>query len=333
MPLKITCPACGKIHRNLDKSLFGKKFRCACGKLVRLGDPRKRPPGLESPPAAEPTRSESLFPGGPMIPKAPRLPDSDTAPESIPAREVIPVSTPIPRASPVKPAAPPPVTPASGAVAEAARAPRVKFKPVVSGSEAAGPGPAIPNTVAGQPGDTDPPAVARTRGVTGPTENQAAPVGPAAEDLPEPDEVANSPTNAPAGPVDRKPGPSSGYAEIVSRHQAESRAPETIVDRPVPGSSIDRDPELDVAVNVARTAEPDRQQPVVAVPAVGEPTPVSDSPDLSAKELDRADVVETADPADVIVVTEADLVPLPKPQTVIAATRIVQPPPEDGPSG
>ncbi len=37
MPLKFTCPRCGKLHRNIDKRLLGVKVQCSCGKVIRLG--------------------------------------------------------------------------------------------------------------------------------------------------------------------------------------------------------------------------------------------------------------------------------------------------------
>lgn len=37
MKLTVSCPDCGKVFRNLKPELAGKKARCSCGKLVRLG--------------------------------------------------------------------------------------------------------------------------------------------------------------------------------------------------------------------------------------------------------------------------------------------------------
>ena len=37
MKLNVSCPECGKVFRNLKPELAGKKARCSCGKLVRLG--------------------------------------------------------------------------------------------------------------------------------------------------------------------------------------------------------------------------------------------------------------------------------------------------------
>lgn len=37
MKLTVSCPECGKVFRNLKPELAGKKARCSCGKLVRLG--------------------------------------------------------------------------------------------------------------------------------------------------------------------------------------------------------------------------------------------------------------------------------------------------------
>ena len=44
MPLKCTCPRCGRLHRNIDKRLLGKKFQCECGKVMRLGEAPKSSP-------------------------------------------------------------------------------------------------------------------------------------------------------------------------------------------------------------------------------------------------------------------------------------------------
>jgi hypothetical protein len=37
LKLTVSCPDCGKVFRNLKSELAGKKARCSCGKLVRLG--------------------------------------------------------------------------------------------------------------------------------------------------------------------------------------------------------------------------------------------------------------------------------------------------------
>ena len=47
MPLKCTCPRCGKLHRNIDKQWLGRKYRCDCGKVMRLGVPSAADPKVD----------------------------------------------------------------------------------------------------------------------------------------------------------------------------------------------------------------------------------------------------------------------------------------------
>ncbi len=56
MPLKVICPRCGTLHRNIDKSLLGQRFQCSCGKVVRLG---ARSGSIVPRPAPKPVQRES----------------------------------------------------------------------------------------------------------------------------------------------------------------------------------------------------------------------------------------------------------------------------------
>jgi hypothetical protein len=38
MTLSFACPYCGKNYRNVKRKLIGKKARCSCGKVIRIGD-------------------------------------------------------------------------------------------------------------------------------------------------------------------------------------------------------------------------------------------------------------------------------------------------------
>ncbi len=77
MPLKYTCPQCGKLHRNIDKRLFGEKVQCACGKVIRLGGSR---PAASPPTASPPAPSQSSAAGSTAAqPNAQRITASDSA--------------------------------------------------------------------------------------------------------------------------------------------------------------------------------------------------------------------------------------------------------------
>ena len=77
MKLTVSCPECGKTFRNLKPELAGKKARCSCGKLVRLG--AKKSSALETS-AALPKESRdsspNVKPGLPSVPPE-RSPSSE----------------------------------------------------------------------------------------------------------------------------------------------------------------------------------------------------------------------------------------------------------------
>ena len=37
MTLSFACPHCGKTYRNVKQKLIGKKARCSCGNVIRIG--------------------------------------------------------------------------------------------------------------------------------------------------------------------------------------------------------------------------------------------------------------------------------------------------------
>lgn len=127
MPLKITCPRCGVLHRNIDKTRLGQQFQCSCGKVVRLGSAsgasRPRPVARPVERASRPVPVAKPDKGLPVAPTRVQQTSHRPAPKPVPvtaeSKPQRPRQPQVPPAAPalpvattriVKPAPPTPVT-------------------------------------------------------------------------------------------------------------------------------------------------------------------------------------------------------------------------------
>jgi hypothetical protein len=64
MSLTFHCPKCGKQYSNIRQDLIGKKARCACGKVLRLGEQLQDEQSLQptTPPASSSDKADSFSP-------------------------------------------------------------------------------------------------------------------------------------------------------------------------------------------------------------------------------------------------------------------------------